>query len=62
LEKGARGSFAGAVLGYLLWLLYAIDSPSGSNARGFTRGSIFNQAGQLVASVVQEGLIRPVEG
>ncbi|TXB63024.1 acyl-CoA thioesterase II [Phaeodactylibacter luteus] len=42
------------------WLLYAIDSPSASNARGFTRGSIFNQQGQLVASVVQEGLIRPV--
>ena len=49
-------------MGYLLWLLYAIDSPSGSNARGFTRGSIFNQAGQLVDSVVQEGLVRPVEG
>ncbi len=40
------------------WLLYALDSPSASNARGFTRGSVFNQAGQLVASVVQEGLIR----
>jgi len=44
------------------WLLYAIDSPSGSNARGFTRGSVFDQAGVLVASTVQEGLIRPVEG
>lgn len=41
------------------WLLYAIDSPSASNARGFTRGNIFNMEGQLVASVVQEGLIRP---
>lgn len=41
------------------WLLYAIDSPSASNARGFTRGNIFTQDGQLVASVVQEGLIRP---
>ncbi len=40
------------------WLLYALDSPSASNARGFTRGSVFNQQGQLVASVVQEGLIR----
>ena len=40
------------------WLLYALDSPSASNARGFTRGSIFDQQGQLVASVVQEGLIR----
>lgn len=40
------------------WLLYVLDSPSTSNARGFTRGSIFNEKGILVASVVQEGLIR----
>lgn len=40
------------------WHLYALDSPSASNSRGFTRGNIFNQAGQLVASVVQEGLVR----
>lgn len=40
------------------WLLYAMDSPWAGNARGFSRGSIFNQAGQLVASSCQEGLIR----
>jgi acyl-CoA thioesterase-2 len=40
------------------WLLYALDSPSASGSRGFTRGNIFNRQGQLVASVVQEGLIR----
>ena len=40
------------------WLLYALDSPSASNSRGFTRGSVFNQKGQLVASVTQEGLMR----
>jgi acyl-CoA thioesterase II len=40
------------------WLLYALDSPSASNTRGFTRGNIFTQEGKLVASVVQEGLIR----
>lgn len=40
------------------WLLYAQDSPSSSNARGFTRGSIFTRGGELVASVAQEGLIR----
>ena len=40
------------------WLLYAIDSPWAGNARGFNRGSIFNRAGQLVASSTQEGLIR----
>ena len=42
------------------WLLYAIDSPSASNARGFTRGNIFTKEGILVASVVQEGMIRPI--
>lgn len=41
------------------WLLYAMDSPSASNARGFSRGNIFNSEGLLVASVVQEGLMRP---
>lgn len=40
------------------WLLYAMDSPWAGNARGFSRGSIFNRAGQLVASVAQEGLTR----
>lgn len=40
------------------WLLMAMDSPSASNARGFSRGSIFDRQGRLVASVVQEGLMR----
>lgn len=40
------------------WLLYTIDSPSASNSRGFSRGSIFNKTGELIASVTQEGLIR----
>lgn len=40
------------------WLLYATDSPSAGNSRAFSRGSIFNQEGDLVASVIQEGLIR----
>lgn len=40
------------------WLLYAIDSPSSSGSRGFTRGSIYTEDGILVASTVQEGLIR----
>lgn len=42
------------------WLLYQLDSPSSSNARGFTRGNIFTRRGVLVASAVQEGLIRPL--
>lgn len=40
------------------WLLYVMDSPSASNARGFNRGSIYTRDGVLVASVAQEGLIR----
>jgi acyl-CoA thioesterase II len=40
------------------WLLYLTESPSASGARGFTRGSIYDQSGALVASVAQEGLIR----
>jgi len=40
------------------WLLYAIESPSASNARGFSRGSVFSKKGAMVASVTQEGLMR----
>lgn len=43
------------------WLLYAQDSPSASGARGFSRGFIFTRDGVLIASVAQEGLIRPRE-
>ena len=43
------------------WLLYSIDSPSASGARGFTRGKIFDAEGKLVASVVQEGLMRKMK-
>ncbi|MCC5856232.1 MAG: acyl-CoA thioesterase II [Idiomarina sp.] len=40
------------------WLLYAIDSPSASNARGLVRGQVFSRDGTLVASTMQEGLLR----
>lgn len=40
------------------WLLYAQDSPSASGARGFCRGAIYDRSGQLVASAIQEGLMR----
>ena len=40
------------------WLLYAIESPSASNARGYSRGNIFDRSGRMVASVSQEGLMR----
>jgi acyl-CoA thioesterase-2 len=42
------------------WLLYAIDSPSASGSRGFSRGSVFTRDGRLVASTAQEGLVRVV--
>ena len=44
------------------WLLYAIDSPNASGARGYSRGQLFTQDGVLVASTAQEGLIRVVDG
>ena len=40
------------------WLLYAQDSPSLADSRGFSRGLIFASDGTLVASVAQEGLLR----
>ena len=40
------------------WLLHSKDSPSASGGRGFNRGQIFSQNGDLIASVAQEGLIR----
>ncbi|MCT4655682.1 MAG: acyl-CoA thioesterase II [Cohaesibacter sp.] len=43
------------------WLLYSQDSPSASGARGFNRGSLYTRDGRLVASAVQEGLIRIID-
>ncbi|MEV5709418.1 acyl-CoA thioesterase II [Actinoallomurus sp. NPDC052274] len=40
------------------WLLYAQDTPNASGARGLARGQVFTRSGELVVSVVQEGLIR----
>jgi acyl-CoA thioesterase II len=41
------------------WLLFVQDSPVASSARGLARGSVYTEQGQLVVSVVQEGLLRP---
>lgn len=43
------------------WHLYTLESPWTGNARGFNRGMIYNRAGDLVASVAQEGLMRPMK-
>jgi acyl-CoA thioesterase-2 len=40
------------------WLMYAQDTPSASGGRGLGRGLVFSHDGRLVASVVQEGVIR----
>lgn len=40
------------------WLLYRLDSPSASGARGLARGSLYTRDGQLVASTAQEGMLR----
>ena len=40
------------------WLLYAQESPNASGGRGLARGSLFSRDGRLVASVMQEGLLR----
>ena len=42
------------------WLLYSLDSPSSQASRGLARGQVFDRQGRLVASSVQEGLIRVV--
>lgn len=44
------------------WILYAVDSPSASGGRGLVRGQFFNQQGQLIASTMQEGVIRSHSG
>jgi acyl-CoA thioesterase-2 len=39
-------------------LLYSCESPSAQGARGLTRGAIYTRDGVLVASTMQEGLVR----
>ncbi|WP_375750547.1 acyl-CoA thioesterase II [Vibrio sp. HN007] len=43
------------------WLLYVIESPTASNSRGLVRGEIFDKEGNLVASAIQEGVMRFTE-
>ena len=42
------------------WLLYAQETPSAQGARGLARGMVYTRDGELVCSVVQEGMIRVV--
>lgn len=41
------------------WILFSMESPNASNARGFAKGNMFTRDGKLIASVAQEGLMRP---
>jgi acyl-CoA thioesterase-2 len=43
------------------WMLYKTESPNAFGARGFARGNIYSRKGDLIASVAQEGLIRPIK-
>jgi acyl-CoA thioesterase-2 len=40
------------------WLLYQQESPVAVGGRGLARGQLFDRSGQLVVSVMQEGLFR----
>lgn len=42
------------------WLLFDMVSPAAAGARGFASGHIFSRVGELVATVAQEGLLRPM--
>lgn len=41
------------------WMLFSAVSPSTSGARGLATGNIFTRTGKLVATIAQEGLMRP---
>ena len=67
-----KGGFIGASLDHALWFhrpfradewfLYDCTSPSASGARGLARGRMFTEDGRLIATAVQEGLLRRVGG
>jgi len=40
------------------WLLYAVDSPAASGGRGLVQGQFFTRDGKLVATTIQQGVIR----
>ena len=44
------------------WLLYQVDSPTVRGNRALCRGMVFSRDGKLVASTMQEGLMRTRSG
>ena len=67
----ARGNVVMASLDHALWfhrefrmdewLLYSMESPNATGARGLARGQFFSVDGRLVASTSQEGLMRVLD-
>lgn len=43
------------------WMLYKTESLNTFGAKGFSRGNIYTREGKLIASVAQEGLMRPLK-
>lgn len=44
------------------WLLYDMHSPTAQGGRALALGQLFNERGELVATVAQEGVLRSVGG
>ncbi|MFT5282467.1 MAG: acyl-CoA thioesterase-2 [Glaciecola sp.] len=44
------------------WLMYEMESPFSGNGRALVQGKIYNKQGLLVASSMQEGLLRQIKG
>ena len=44
------------------WVLYSTTSPVAADSRGLGTGHFFDQSGQIVATVVQEGIIKYFPG
>ena len=40
------------------WLLYVMESPTTMGGRGLVKGQIYNRSGHLIATTMQEGVIR----
>ncbi len=67
-SRGQRGSVQIASLDHAIWfhrqydvgdwLLYVKESPAAAGARGYNRGQFFSRDGELIASTMQEGLMR----
>jgi acyl-CoA thioesterase II len=71
-EVWGPGGFIGASLDHALWFhrpfradewfLYDCTSPSASGSRGLANGRMYREDGRLIASAVQEGLLRRIGG